>query len=145
MSELSIFVDESGDFGTYEPHTPFYLFTLIFYDQRSSIEAQIRHLEHGLADIGFDVKHCFHAGPIIRREEDYQNLSITERRKCLNRILTFAKNCDISYITFSVEKKHMSDSLGLTVVLSKQLSAFIRGEYAFFTQFDKIIVYYDKS
>lgn len=92
MSELSIFVDESGDFGTYEPHAPFYLFTLVFHDQRSSIEAQIRYLEHGLADIGFDVKHCFHAGPIIRREEDYQNLSITERRKCLNRILTFAKN-----------------------------------------------------
>lgn len=118
MSELSIFVDESGDFGTYEPHAPFYLFTLVFHDQRSSIAEQINHLEHGLADIGFGVKHCFHAGPIIRREEDYQNLSITERRKCLNRILTFAKNCDISYITFSVEKKHMSDSLGLTVALS---------------------------
>lgn len=91
MSELSIFVDESGDFGTYEPHAPFYLFTLVFHDQRSSIAEQINHLEHGLADIGFGVKHCFHAGPIIRREEDYQNLSITERRKCLNRILTFAK------------------------------------------------------
>ena len=37
----------------------------------------------------------------------------------------------------------MSDSLGLTVALSKQLSAFIRGEYALFAQFDKIIVYYD--
>jgi len=145
MSELSIFVDESGDFGTYEPHAPFYLFTLVFHDQRSSIEAHIRHMEQGLADIGFDVKHCFHAGPIIRREEDYQNLSITERRKCLNRILTFAKNCDISYITFSVEKKHMSDSLGLTVALSKQLSAFIRGEYTLFAQFGKIIVYYDNG
>ena len=145
MNELSIFVDESGDFGTYEPHAPFYLFTLVFHDQASSVEDQIRHLEHGLADVGFDVKHCFHAGPIIRREEDYQNFSITERRKCLNRILTFAKSCDISYITFSVEKKHMADSLSLTVALSKQLSAFIREEYAFFTRFDKIIVYYDNG
>lgn len=145
MNELSIFVDESGDFGTYEPHTPFYLFTLVFHKQSNSIEEQISHLEHGLADIGFDVKHCFHAGPIIRREEDYQNLSIIERRKCLNRILTFAKSCDISYITFSVEKRHMSDSLSLIVVLSKQLSTFIRDEYAFFAQFDKIIIYYDNG
>lgn len=53
------------------------------------------HWEHGLADVGFDVKHGFHAGPIIRREEDYQNLSITDRGKCLNRILTFAKSCDM--------------------------------------------------
>ena len=145
MNELSIFVDESGDFGTYEPHAPFYLFTLVFHNQNNSIEDQISHLEQGLLDIGFDVKHCFHAGPIIRREEDYQNLSITERRKCLNRILTFSKNCEISYITFSIEKKHISDSIGLTVSLSKQLSAFIREEYSFFTMFDKIIVYYDNG
>lgn len=57
MDELSIFVDESGDFGSYEPHAPFYLFTLVFHDQSNSIENQISHLEHGLADIGFDVKH----------------------------------------------------------------------------------------
>lgn len=145
MKELSIFVDESGDFGAYEPHAPFYLFTLVLHDQSNSLKEQLQHLEHGLLDIGFDVKHCFHAGPIIRREEDYQIYSITERRKTLNRILTFAKNCEISYVTFSVEKKHMSDSLSLTVALSKQLSAFIREEYAFFTQFDKIVVYYDNG
>ena len=145
MNELSIFVDESGDFGTYEPHAPFYLFTLVFHNQTDSIEDQISHLEHSLSDVGFDAKHCFHAGPIIRREEDYQYLSITERRKCLNRIMTFAKNCEISYITFSAEKKHMSDSLGLTVTLSKQLSTFIREEYDFFSGFDRIVVYYDNG
>lgn len=145
MNELSIFVDESGDFGTYEPHAPFYLFTLVFHDQSNLIEDQISHLEHGLSDLGFDAKHCFHAGPIIRREEDYQYLSITERRKCLNRIMTFAKNCEISYITFSAEKKHMSDSLGLTVALSKQLSTFIREKYDFFSGFDRIVVYYDNG
>ena len=70
MRELSIFVDESGDFGSYEPHAPFYLFTLVFHDQSNAIEDQINHLEHSLADIGFVAHHCFHAGPIIRREED---------------------------------------------------------------------------
>lgn len=145
MSELSIFVDESGDFGTYEPHAPFYLFTLVFHNQDNSIAEQIKHLENSLADLGLDSKHCFHAGPIIRREEDYQNFSISERRKCLNKILTFAKSSDITYITFSVEKKHFSDSLQLTVALSKKLSSFIRDEYAFFNAFDKIIVYYDNG
>ena len=48
MNELSIFVDESGDFGSYEPHAPFYLFTLVFHDQSNSIEDQIHHLERGL-------------------------------------------------------------------------------------------------
>lgn len=145
MNELSIFVDESGDFGAYESHAPFYLFTLVFHNQNHSIAEQLNHLERWLDDFGFNENHCFHAGPIIRREEDYRNLSITDRRKCLNRILSFAKNVDISYITFSLEKKHIPDSLGLTVTLSKQLSAFIREEYSFFTGFDKIIVYYDNG
>lgn len=145
MNELSIFVDESGDFGSYEAHAPFYLFTLVFHEQNNSIQDQIAHLEQGLTDIGFDTKHCFHAGPIIRREQDYQYLSVTERRKCLNRIVSFAKSCTISYITFAVEKKHMHDSLELTVALSKQLSAFVREEYAFFMKFDRIVVHYDNG
>ena len=145
MNELSIFVDESGDFGAYEPHAPFYLFTLVFHIQNHSIDEQIKHLERGLLDVGLDAKHCFHVGPIIRREEDYQNFSIFERRKCLNRLITFAKNSDISYITFSIEKKHIADSAALTDVLAKQLSVFIREEYLFFMQFDKIIVYYDNG
>ncbi|MBQ5361769.1 MAG: hypothetical protein IIU63_00335, partial [Clostridia bacterium] len=43
------------------------------------------------------------------------------------------------------EKKHMHDSLELTVALSKQLSAFVREEYAFFMNFDRIVVYYDNG
>ena len=145
MKELSIFVDESGDFGSYEPHAPFYIFTLVFHDQSHSIESPIAHLEGHLRDIGFDVKHCYHAGPIIRREEDYQYMSIVERRRCLNSILTFAKNCNISHISFSVEKKHINNSIELFATLSKQLSTFIRDEFNFFTQFEKIIVYYDNG
>ena len=55
MNTLSIFVDESGDFGSYEQHAPFYLFTLVFHDQSNAIDDQIMHLERGLIDIGFDV------------------------------------------------------------------------------------------
>ena len=48
MKTLSIFVDESGDFGAYEEHSPFYIFTLIFHDQKSSITNQIKWLEEKL-------------------------------------------------------------------------------------------------
>ena len=33
----------------------------------------------------------------------------------------------------------------MTVALSKQLSSFIRDEYAFFSKFDRIVVYYDNG
>ncbi|MBQ1995421.1 MAG: DUF3800 domain-containing protein [Clostridia bacterium] len=145
MKELSIFVDESGDFGAYEKHSPFYIFSLVFHDQAHTIEQQIKLLEEGLNNLKLSKEHCFHAGPIIRREEDYQFLSIKERRRCLNRIMTFAKNIDISYTVFSIEKKHLSSSLDLTVQLSKKLSNFIRENYGFFSEFDHIVLYYDNG
>jgi len=145
MKELSIFVDESGDFGAYEKHSPFYIFSLVFHDQAHTIEQQIKLLEEGLNNLNLSKEHCFHAGPIIRREEDYQFLSIKERRRCLNRIMTFAKNTDISYTVFSIEKKHLSSSLDLTVQLSKKLSNFIRENYGFFSEFDHIVLYYDNG
>lgn len=30
MRELSVFIDESGDFGSYEPHCPYYIITIGF-------------------------------------------------------------------------------------------------------------------
>ena len=34
---LSIFVDESGDFGNLQPHSPYYIVTMLFHDQNDSI------------------------------------------------------------------------------------------------------------
>lgn len=33
MAILSIFIDESGDIGEYEPHSPYYIMTLILHNQ----------------------------------------------------------------------------------------------------------------
>lgn len=145
MRKLSIFVDESGDFGTFKSHSPFYIFTLVFHEQDKLINNQINILEEKLVNLGIKKDHCFHAGPIIRREEDYFNMSIQERQKLLNIITTFTKNVDVKYKTFYVGKKHISDSLQLTIALSKQLSNFINEELEFFQQFDKIILYYDNG
>lgn len=145
MKELSIFVDESGDFGPYENHSPFYIFCLVFHDQAHSIDKQIKSLESDLCNLNLSKDHCFHAGPIIRREEDYQFLNIQERRRCLNKITSFAKLSDITYTVFSAEKKNLSSPLDLTVQLSKKLSIFIRENYGFFTDFDRIVLYYDNG
>ncbi len=33
MRELGIFVDESGDWGEYKHHSPYYIITFVFHDQ----------------------------------------------------------------------------------------------------------------
>lgn len=67
MKELSIFIDESGDFGEYSHLAPYYIVTLVLHDQSSDITGQLQLLEESLSEIGYS-KHCIHAGPIIRRE-----------------------------------------------------------------------------
>lgn len=37
MRELSIFIDESGDFGPFEKHAPYYVLSLVFHDQSDDI------------------------------------------------------------------------------------------------------------
>lgn len=45
MKELSIFIDESGDWGEYEKHCPYYIVTMVMHDQSKDIEKEVRHLE----------------------------------------------------------------------------------------------------
>ena len=39
---LSVFVDESGDFGSYESHTPYYLVSLVLHNQDVDISEDIK-------------------------------------------------------------------------------------------------------
>ena len=41
MKELSVCVDESGDFGGYEIHSPYYIVTMVFHDQDIDITERI--------------------------------------------------------------------------------------------------------
>ena len=74
MKELSIFVDESGDFGEYMSHAPYYIVSMVLHDQSRDISAEITKLNSELTNLGYG-GHVVHTEPLIRREEDYRNLS----------------------------------------------------------------------
>jgi hypothetical protein len=109
VSELSIFIDESGDFGPYDYRSPYYIITMVFHDQAIDISAPIAKLNTDLANRGFP-NHCVHTGPIIRRENEYEFESIETRRRILNSMVTFIKHCKVRYHSFHIEKKHIEDS-----------------------------------
>lgn len=142
--ELSIFIDESGDWGSYDFHSPYYIVTMIFHDQRNSITDQISHLDKELEKLSIE-DHCIHTGPIIRKEENYKYMTVEERRKIFNKMVAFIKNCGIEYKCFSVEKKQTEDAVELSGKISKQISSFFREEYNWFLSFDTVKVYYDNG
>lgn len=144
MKELSIFIDESGDFGEYDHHSPFYIITMVFHDQNENIQPAILKLNHELSFLGLNDL-CIHTGPIIRKEEIYAHMTIEERRRIFNKMVAFIRQINIRYKCFYIEKKHFSDVVEATGRLSRQISVFIRNHYDEFCSFDDVKIYYDNG
>lgn len=131
MKELSVFVDESGDFGEYDYRAPFYIISMVIHDQDDDIRLDLKKLESEMKNIGWP-EHCVHAGPVIRSEHEYKEYSLEERQQILKRLMTFARKTDIKFKSIYIEKKHIDDSIEATGKLSKQLAMFIRNNLEFF-------------
>ena len=142
MKELSIFVDESGSFGMYEPHCPYYIVTLVFHDRAVDISSNLTKLRNALTQRGVP-DYTVHAGPLIRREDEYRDFQIEERKSIFNGLFHFIRTVDIKYASFVVDKKHIVEEIDLNIQITKQLSAFLFEHLATFTQYDNITVYYD--
>lgn len=138
---LSIFCDESGDIGTYSPHSPYYLVSLVFHDQTINLSQNIKKLDESLNDYGFS-NHLIHTGPLIRREKPYKNLIPTERKTLLTKLYYFMLKSNVHYKTFTYYKKHFNEVYELESKMSKDISNFISST-DYFKNFDKTILYYD--
>lgn len=144
MSELSIFIDESGDFGEVKERPAYYLVTMVFHNQSIDISKEIAKLEESIHSSGFNLEYI-HTGPVIRREQIFANYSLEERRKLLYKMLYFYNKCDISHDTVIVNRKEASNKIALSGRLSKEIAKMITNHSAYFEQFDKVIVYYDNG
>lgn len=144
MKELSIFIDESGDFGEYDYHSPYYIIAMIMHDQSINISKPIEQLDYELAQLGFS-NHCIHTGPIIRQEEEYRYLDIAIRKKIFNKMVAFVRQINFTYQCFHIEKKHISDVNEVSTKLSKSISAFIKEHYSLFLSYETVKIYYDNG
>lgn len=144
MKELSVFVDESGDFGEYAKHSPYYIITIVMHDQSVDISEDLFHLENSLSDMGF-ANHCVHTGPLLRMEAEYRNLDIETRQRIMKRIMTFARHIDFKYKCFYIEKRKVDSEIDAVSQLSKQLSRIIKENLEFFIGYDLIKIYYDNG
>ena len=144
MKELSVFIDESGDFGEIQERPAYYLVTFVFHNQDDGIEEQVSKLEESVRRSGFDVEYI-HTGPVIRREEVFARYSIDERRKLLYKMLNFVNRCPISYLTVIVDRREAADKIALSGKLAKAINRGMGEHMQYFSDFDKIIVYYDNG
>jgi len=140
MSVLSIFVDESGEFGT---NSEYYILTLVFHDQRHTISSQVKRLDTLLKIAGLPNERPIHTAPLIRKEEGYFHLDISDRRQLFDKLLTFTRTAGIRYKTFVYRKREYPENYLLVNRLSRDLALFLRDNLSYFQAFDNIISYYD--
>ena len=142
MKELSIFVDESGDVGKLQPHSPYYIVTMVLHEQDNDITALLDALDQQLSLLGYD-NMAIHTEPLIRREEAYSNLSPNERRKLFSKLYFFTMKAPIQYKTFVYNKRDFDDVFQFEARLARDVSTFIRENISYFQGFENVILYYD--
>ena len=141
---LSVFIDESGDFGPYKLHAPYYLVAMVLHDQSINIQNHIDGLEQHMRNSGF-AQHAIHTGPLIRRESIYKDDNYEIRKKLFNILYNFTRRVEIKYICVKIQKKECPDVISMTAKLSKVIAEALRSTSEFWENFDRIIIYYDNG
>ena len=141
---LSVFIDESGDFGAYEHHAPYYLVAMVLHEQSVNIAADIQGMDERMRNLGYD-HHAIHTGPLIRRESVYANDTMEARKHLFNILYYFSRKLRFNYICAKIKKSECPDEIAMTAKLSKAIAEEIRSNANFWEDFDRIIVYYDNG
>ena len=139
---LSIFVDESGRFQFPDANSRFYILGLVLHDQSQPVDGYVADLQRAEDEIGLE-GHCFHAGPLIRKEKGYEFMSRKWRGRILSRMMAFAQKVPFKYHCLDVDKK-LIDNLGQIVErLKRQLVDFIAAHRMDLFDVETVKVYYD--
>ena len=141
---LSCFIDESGDFGPYDFHSPNYYVSMVLHDQSVDISEKIAGMEYRAANLGFP-NHAIHTGPLIRRESVYKNDQMEDRKHLFNVLYFFTVQLPIQYFCVKVNKAECEDEIQQTARLSRLITTEIQAHRDFWIDFDRIVVYYDNG
>lgn len=145
MRELSIFIDESGDFGPLEKHAPNYVLSIVLHDQSDDISNHVDKIHAALVARGLPPGHAIHTGPLVRREQDYKWLDMPARRSIFRVLVDFVRTCEITHHSWVFNKRQLSDSDQLVSQMSREIGALIREHVDYFMSWHRIVVYYDNG
>ncbi len=140
MNESGSFVPESSDKASRH-----YLLCMVFHDQSSGIAENVKRLEDSLESLGVPRHHCIHAGPLIRREQDYSNMTREERRGLMRRMFIFSDKSPATYHCFKIDKHFNTADSAIHDTLLQEIVAFLVSQRDEFDGFEKIKVYYDRG
>ena len=141
---LSVFIDESGDFGEYNSIAPYYLVAMVLHNQDVDIHGNITSMNTHMSNLGYR-EHAIHTGPLIRRESVYTNELMEDRKRLFNALFNFARKLEFNYICPKIKKSECADVISMTGKLSRAITNEMTKHEEFWNSFDRVIVYYDNG
>ena len=144
VKELSVFVDESGSFDSQTMPSRFYVVSLVFHDQSTPLAPRIAALEEVLARLGHPSV-CLHAGPIIRREDEFREMEVGVRRKLFNAMTAFARTAPVSCKSFCVDKRYSSSPDAIRKSLAAQIHDYMATHRNELSIHRCVKIYYDNG
>lgn len=139
MSEISVFVDESGGQGG---QSKYYILTLVFHDQKDSIVVELEKYHKGLAMRGLrDLP--FHAGPIMNGHDEYEGMDFAVRKSYFSLFFLLLQHLPISYHTFVCRRSEIGPVEAITARMRRDVTNLMFDELEYFQSFDEVKIYYD--
>lgn len=143
MKKLSIFIDETGEFGFEKGASRLYGVSFVFHDQSFSIKQEINELNQRLSIIGYT--NMIHMSDLIMKRGDYSNMNITKRKNIFNAIYYFLRKIPVKYHTIIIDKKYTDNSEVLRRKLRNEITKMLESNKTYFKKYDYIILYYDNG
>lgn len=139
MSELSVFVDESGDQGG---QSRYYGVALVFHDQEDDISPELARYRLGLADAGLpDVP--LHAGPLLNGHDLYSGMPMATRKRLLSAFFLLLRRLPVRYYSLLYRRSELPGAGALSERMARDLSAALLDRLGILQSYDRVKVYYD--
>ena len=139
---LSVFVDESGNLPIATDASRFYIVSLVVHNQHEAIENPVRELGEVFLRMGLP-NLCFHAGPLIRREDGYEYMGWEMRNRIFAAMMAFARKVPFCYRSICVDKKFVSSEKQIIAQLQSGFIEFLEDIRSTVASESTIKVYYD--
>ena len=137
---LSIYIDETGDFGPYDSNTKIYGVAFVLCEDLEKCDPYLRKFHRrlkGKESGDFSI----HVGPLIRREGPYSDLNYESRLVLFDAIFDLLVESPVTLLTTKIRKSDKSTDEEIARALSKV----IRDHIQFFESFEEINIYYDNG
>lgn len=147
MSELGIFIDESGIFEANRSQKDnlkdLYIVSFLFHNKSTPIDDDIKAFESFLVQNGFNAQFPIHTMPLIRQQKPYTDLDGDMRRKLFKHLFQFMRKLKLKHKTFVCDKSYCPTKQAIKQRLELYIKQMVTDNHDYFSKFNEIVIYYD--